>query len=421
MNIQLLNPPVFHYSGARYRMLPTIGLPTLVSVLNRAGHTCEGIDLEALCISPEALADRYRQQRELWPDAVGVTGLSITARGMEETVKALRTCGFAGTIFAGGVYATLHPERVLGFGADLVVTGECEGNIVQLLESGATGIQEGQPADIADIPAPDWNHWMPFITSYEGNIRSMMMPNPSISMWSRGCPFRCIFCANPIFGGRKTRYRPAQAVIDEMTMLARLGAERCNVYDDELVGTKLPDGWMHDIADGIEHLGIRWITQGRCSTRFVTDELLRDMKRAGCQLICWGVESFSEPLLEILHKGTDRDDIITTLRRSHDAGIANGVFTMIGNYRESEYDRAVTCEFLGNAYRNGLIQMRQTTICTPMEGTRFGELAKEEGWYDPPPEAGPQMLQLQHNPWLTPEQADYWMRAYRQACPPEMV
>jgi len=203
-----------------------------------------------------------------------------------------------------------------------------------------------------------------------------------------------------------------------MRDLHRRGVRRVFVYDDELVGTRLPDGWMREIADGIEDLGLMWVTQGRCSKKHITPELMRDMKRAGCKAIFWGVESFSEKVLKAVKKAQTADDIWHTLRVARDAGIENGAFTMIGNYQETEDDLEITAEALGQAYREGLIQYRQTTVCTGMPGTELERIQRAEGWWVDPPQGGRQMLQINsETPWLTKEQIAYWQQRFADVCP----
>ena len=416
MRLQFFNPPVHYYAGIQYRMLPTLGLPTLVAWFNARGHYAEGVDLEALAVSPERFFEVFQAQRDRWPDVVGVTGLSISKRGMREIIQAVRRAGFTGLLVAGGVYMTLHPQDGLDWGADLVVTGECEGNIVELIEGGARGIQQGRAAPIEDIPTPDWRRWSPPITSYQSNIQ-LLLPLPGIAQFSRGCPYRCTFCGNTIFGGQPTRYRPPENIEADMLALKALGVRNVYVYDDEMVGTRLPDGWMADIADRIGTLGLAWLTQGRCSEKHITLELLRDLRRAGCHTVFWGVESFSPKVLQAMRKGTTPDDIWHTLRLARDAGINNALFTMIGNYGETDDDLALTAEALGQAYREGLVQLRQTTICTPMEGTPLAVMAQAEGWYQPAPDFGPQMLQHSPTPWLSVERMQYWQRRFWDVCP----
>ena len=398
-------------------MLPLLGLPTLAAWFNLRGHHAEVVDLEALAVSPDEFCAKFSAQRDRWPDVVGITGMTISKRGMREITQGVRKAGFTGPVIMGGVYVTLHPNDGLEWGGDLVVTGECEGNILDLVEGKATGVQVGQPAPIEDIPAPAWKYFSPLITTYESNLPRLLLPMPGISMWTRGCPYTCIFCSNIVFGGRRTRYRPPQNVEADMMALKTLGVRNVYVYDDELVGTRLPDGWMSQVADRVGPMGFRWITQGRCSSRWITPELLADVKRAGCHTIFWGVESFSERILKAIRKGTKPPDIFHTLRIARDAGIENAVFTMIGNYQETEEDLEMTAAGLKTAYDEGLIQMRQTTICTPMAGTKLAEFAEAEGWYNEAPDFGPQMLQHAPTPWLPVERMMYWQKRFDDVCP----
>ena len=254
MNIQLFNPPSFHYEEVQFKMLPTLGLPILAAVLNKAGHHTEVVDLEAKGVRPRQLREAFSRQLGRWPDVVGFTGLNGAARGIRECIAELRAAGFTGRIIAGGAYATLNPQAVSDWGADLVVTGEAEGNITELLELGATGIQAGKAAPIEDIPAPAWDYFTPDLASYYGNM-AMLRPNPGITMWTRGCPYQCVFCSNLIFNHRPTRYRPPANIEAEMKDLHKRGVRRVYVYDDELVGTKMPDGWMSDVADRVGPMG----------------------------------------------------------------------------------------------------------------------------------------------------------------------
>lgn len=417
MNVQFFNPPVSYYGDMHFRMLPTLGLPILGTVLNEAGHHTETVDLEALNITPPKLQAAFEAQRGSWPDVVGFTGLYIAAKGIQDSICALRQAGYTGKIVVGGPLATLRPEAALSWGADLVVTGECEGNIVTLLES-ATGIHPGKPLPIDAIPSPDWDHFRPMITSYYGNM-AMLRPNPGISMWTRGCPYRCIFCSNNVFGHQPTRHRPPEAIAAEMADLKKRGVRNVYVYDDELFGTKMPPGWMNEISFRLQLMGavLPWVTQGRCSKKYVTPDVMRQAQTAGCKAVFWGVESFSPKVLKALNKRLYPEDIWHTLRTAREAGIENGIFTMIGSYQETEEDLALTYRELKRAYNEGLIQYRQTTICTIMEGTQLEEIAKTEGWYLEPPNHGRDLLRPVDTPWLTGERMEYWQAKFNEACP----
>jgi anaerobic magnesium-protoporphyrin IX monomethyl ester cyclase len=417
MKVQLLNPAIFYYSGFHYRMLPTLSLPILTAVINDAGHYCEAVDLEALGVHPDQLYEKYKSQKDSWPDVIGITALTITAQGAEEAIKALRKAGFDRKIVVGGVHVTINPQVGLDWGADLVVTGECEGNIVELLESGATGIHAGKPMDIKDIPCADWTHHNPQPTTYTGNM-SILRNNPGIVMFSRGCPFKCVFCGDLIFNHTPTKYRPPENIEKEMKDLHRRGCQNVFVYDDELIGTRLPDGWMKDVADRIEPLSIKWVTQGRCSKKHITKDILLDAKRAGCRAVFWGVESFSQPVLDAMHKGITEEDIWHTLYLCKEVGIESGIFTMIGNYKETEADLEYTCQQIKRCYDEDLIEYRQTTVCTTMPGTELYDIQVADGSYIAAPTTGTAMTEAHSpTPYLTVKQIEYWQKRFYETGP----
>jgi radical SAM superfamily enzyme YgiQ (UPF0313 family) len=242
---------------------------------------------------------------------------------------------------------------------------------------------------------------------------AILRPNPGITMWTRNCPFKCIFCGNKVFGGKPTQYRPPANIEREMADLKARGCRNIFVYDDELIGTKIPAGWMADVADRVGPMGFRWVTQGRCSEKHVTREILEDAKRAGCRAIFWGVESFSQPVLDAMHKHLTEADIWYTLRLTKEVGIENGVFTMIGNYKETEADLAYTRDALKVAYGEGLLTYRQTTACTAMPGTELKEIMEREGTYKPAPTHGHLMQDIYEGTGtLTKQQIAYWMNEF---------
>jgi radical SAM superfamily enzyme YgiQ (UPF0313 family) len=405
VKIILYNPPVFYYTGKHFDLLPSLGLAILARVLNDAGNECEVIDLEALGVHPNSL-------RVPDADLIGFTSPSAAMKGVRDCIASLRKQGYQGRIMVGGNHATLFPDEM---GVDLVVTGECEGNIAQLIH--VDGVYEGKRAPIEDIPSPDWDHHSPDVTVYKGQYE-ILHPRAGVSMWTRGCPFKCIYCADYIYNGQPTRYRPVERIVEDMQDFKRRGIDRVYVYDDEMVGTKLPDGWMKSIADKIQSLNITWITQGRCSKKHVTPELLNDMYRAGCRQIIWGVESFSQSVLNAVKKHITPEDIFSSLKVSKQAGMKNVIFMMIGNYKETENDLKESAKNIKLAYDMGLIDQCQTSVCKIMPGTELERISKSEGWYQPDTGGMIRMKQVTNaTPWLTTGQISNWQARFKQACP----
>lgn len=407
MKIQLFNPPVHHYAGVWYRMNPGLGLPILAAALHEAGHQVQVYDLEALGVTPQQLAKQFDAQRKRWPDAIGFTETHHNRRGVRECITALRGIGYEGYVMVGGPEATLNPEEPLDWGADAVAVGETEGNVAELFEMQPAGIVAGRSADISAIPGPLWSVHHPAPTQYYGNLPDVGKPE-GIAMWSRGCPHNCTFCGNPVYGHSRIRRRPATAICADMAALKELGCKAVFVYDDEIPGAVGGDDWLEEVCARIAPLGLTWKCQGRCTER-LERETLQAMYDAGCRAVMWGVESFSDKVLEDMSKHTTSADIWHTLRLAHDVGIGNWLFLMVGNYRETMADLEHTEAELGKAVREGLVQWRQVTVTTPVPGTELYETAKAEGWLVEPPEVGPQMNQVyQRTPWLSEREITHW-------------
>ena len=418
MRAVLLNPPVSYYTGINLRLNPTLALPYISAMLKSKGHRVAIVDMEALEMnlsSVQGILDRF----STFPDAIGITALSASARGAEETIKELRRCGYKNRIIVGGVYASLYPEKVLGWeGVNTVVTGECEGNVVSIFEEEVDGIIEGVPvSSLADLPLPDFSTHIPSFDHYHGNPPFLLHPE-AIAMWSRGCPHRCIYCGNKVFGHQRTRFRPPPSIQKEVEMHTRGGIKSLFVYDDELAGIRTPKGWIEELSERLSSSSMVWKCQGRCSAKHVTYETMKRFYSMGCRAVMWGVETFSQNTLNNIKKDATVEDIWATLRASKEAGIFNWVFTMIGNYGETEEDVILTLKGLEKAYKEGLIDYRQTTVATALPDTELERLQKSEGWYQEPPEKGPLMYQTYHStPWLTANKIDYYLRMFNSVCP----
>lgn len=406
----MYNPATFYYANRTARAYPVLSLPILSAVLNKAGYKTDVVDMEALQMIPGT--SFYPP----WPDVIGFTCITQSAPGVKQSIKELRGKEYTGRVVVGGIYPTLYPEEVMGWGADLVVTGECEGNIVQLLESGVRGVHKGEGVAIEDVPIPDWDNYAPGMDMYTGNL-PMVRNRPGITMWSRGCPYSCIFCENKIWQKRTTQYRPVANIHSEMMDLMNRKRKDIFIYDDELVGGKMPDGWMGEVADRIGWMGFNMVTQGRCSAKYITPELMRDCKRAGINTIFWGVESFSQTVLDALKKHTAVDDIWHTLKVAKDAGIKNGAYIMVGCYKETPEDAEITRAALEKACKMGLIDYPQVFIMSVMPGTEIERISQDEGWYSQIEFTRSQKRAMDGGtPWMSKQEILDWRRSMRKVC-----
>jgi len=129
----------------------------------------------------------------------------------------------------------------------------------------------------------------------------------------RGCPGKCIYCADPIAKGHHTRVRPVKDVIDEIENLLEQGIDHIHTCDSEF---NLPHWHAKQICDEIvkRRLGSRLKWYAYCSPATFSRELAGCMGDAGCAGINFGVDSGDDSMLANLHRDFSTDDIIKTVR-----------------------------------------------------------------------------------------------------------
>jgi radical SAM superfamily enzyme YgiQ (UPF0313 family) len=235
------------------------------------------------------LADRSFQRisESDWQDCdlVLVTGMMVQHRGIVRTVREAATRGK--TVVVGGPWAYHFPEEVLRAGADLVVRGEGETTVPQLIEAlrrGRTGmiIEADHMADLTQSPPPRYDLIDP------GRYTDMSV------QFSRGCPFACEFCDVTLMLGRKVRTKTPVQVLAELEALYRMGWRGAVFFvDDNFLGN------LSKTRALLEAL-IPWMEAHRYPFDFYTQasmnlarhgDLMDLMLRAGFYSVFLGVET----------------------------------------------------------------------------------------------------------------------------------
>lgn len=144
---------------------------------------------------------------------------------------------------------------------------------------------------------------------------------------SRGCPFRCSFCDKSV-SGSSWRARSAKDVVDEMeSMQQDFGIQFINIYDDNFT---LHRKRVLDICREIENRGLRlaWKCEGRVDN--LDEEMLLAMKRAGCRMIAFGVESGNPDSLALLRKDIRVEQTVQTFQLMRRIGVYSLAYMILG-------------------------------------------------------------------------------------------
>jgi radical SAM superfamily enzyme YgiQ (UPF0313 family) len=186
---------------------------------------------------------------------------------------------------------------------------------------------------------------------------------------SRGCPFPCKFCDNTTFGG-KIRFMSPSRMVEKMKILYdRYGAEM--VYFEEDLFTVNRKRVLEFCSLVEKELpGKMWAAQSRVDT--IDQEMLRRMKRAGCDNLIFGVESGSQKILDILGKGFTVEQIENAFRWVKEAGIKAGMFLLLGVPGETQEDIEMTKRMIEKLEPTYI----DVSLLTPIPGTEIYEMTK---------------------------------------------
>jgi anaerobic magnesium-protoporphyrin IX monomethyl ester cyclase len=188
---------------------------------------------------------------------------------------------------------------------------------------------------------------------------------------SRGCSFRCAWCAKPTWGNLYLQ-RDAAAVASEMAYLKRSFDPQHIWFADDIFGFRVD--WVTDFAAAAATAGgaIRFTIQTRAD--LISESMARALERAGCYEAWIGAESGSQRVLDAMNKGTTVSQILTARDRFRSAGIRVGFFIQLGYLGEQLADILATRDLLEAARPDEI----GVSVSYPLPGTKFHELVKAQ-------------------------------------------
>jgi anaerobic magnesium-protoporphyrin IX monomethyl ester cyclase len=304
-------------------------------------------------------------------------------------------------VVVAGSDATDHPGLYLERGAHLVVIGEGEQTLVEVMDAlmgripndlstvpgvcfrGADGRLVTTPSrpvirDLDALPRAAWD-----LVDIDRYRRVWQHRHGYFSMnvvTTRGCPYHCNWCAKPIYGQRYTARSP-ENVVDEIAWLARTYRPDHIWIADDIFGLK--PGWIERFAQLTVERGVK--VPFKCLLRAdgVTDAIARSLQLAGCRTAWIGAESGSQRILDAMEKGTRVDQIVMATRRLHAVGIEVGFFLQFGYPGEAGEDIERTLRMVRDCRPDDI----GVSVSYPLPGTPFYErvkaqLGEKRNWVD---------------------------------------
>lgn len=295
------------------------------------------------------------------------------------------------TVIVSSSDSTDRYEMYLNHGADYVLLGEAEMTLLQLLQS----LDNGN-ADLFSIEGLAYKHAGAIVKTARRAVMKELdeLPFPAWDiidmepyrkMWlkhagyfsmnmgtTRGCPFKCNWCAKPIYGNRYNSRSP-QNVVSELKMLKeRFGFDHIWFCDD-IFGLK--PGWIHEFANLVEQekLIFTFKIQGRVDL-MLQETNIKDLARAGCSNVWMGAESGSQKILDAMDKGTTVQQIYEATRLLKKNNVNPSFFIQFGYPGETKEDIAKTIRMINELLPHEI----GVSVSYPLPGTAFFEKVKNE-------------------------------------------
>ncbi len=294
------------------------------------------------------------------------------------------------TIIISSSDATDHAEAYLRKGADYVIKGEAEITLRELLHSLTTGNNVLPVAGLAflsgnevvstpkrsvlqqldDIPFPAWD-----LVDMHNYQKKWRQKNGYFSLnltTTRGCPFKCNWCAKPIYGNRYNSRSP-QNVVEEIKLLLRNYQPDHFWFCDDIFGLK--PGWIKTFSELVQQEQLHFRFKIQCRVDLLLEENnIESLARAGCETIWVGAESGSQKILDAMDKGTTVEQIYAATKLLKKHNIRPAFFLQFGYPGETKEDIAATKKMLLELMPDDL----GISVSYPLPGTKFYETVKDQ-------------------------------------------
>ncbi len=189
---------------------------------------------------------------------------------------------------------------------------------------------------------------------------------------SRGCPFKCVFCAEPTLHGGSMRYASLEVIEDHIKHLVdAFGMNVLTIYDDQLL---LNHKRAKDFFRILAKYNLRVETPNGLTVAYIDEEMAQLMKAAGMDTILLAIESGTEHMLRnVIKKPLKLSKVAPVVESLHRNGLFVQGFFVMGIPGEREQDRTETLQFIKDV---GL-DWASFSLASPIRGTELYDICKK--------------------------------------------
>jgi anaerobic magnesium-protoporphyrin IX monomethyl ester cyclase len=383
----------------RAKPYPPLATLQVAAMLRKAGHEVAFFD----AMLAEGVHEYAGMLRSIQPQLVlfyedtfnflSKMCLGTMRRAACDMIAAAQRSG--ARVIAAGPDVTDAPAPYLQAGADLALIGEGLAVLIELLPrldarvdapvaallhglSGVASLADGKVVTASGsrvLPVAEARGFAAWDMVHMDRYRDTWLKSHgyfSLNMAaSRGCSFRCAWCAKPIWGNQYLQ-RNATEVALELAFLNRSFAPDHIWFADDIFGFRVD--WVTEFAAAAQAADAKVPFTIQTRADLLSERMADALRDAGCREAWIGAESGSQRVLDAMNKGTTVGEIITARERLKSVGIRVGFFIQLG-YLEEQFDDILATRKLLDLARPDDIGV---SVAYPLPGTRFHEIVKAQ-------------------------------------------
>lgn len=362
-----------------------------------------GLEVDLFDVTLKREDDSFRTYLEscrprllvIYEDSFNFLSKMCLSHVREATLRMIRISRETGIpVIVNSSDATDDPASYLAGGADFVMAGEADNTVEELVKH----MLYNDPADagmIKGIAYQDPNNRDRFIRTVsrqtERNPDSFPFPARDLldietyrSAWkknhgrfsmnmvtTRGCPYKCTWCAKPIWG-KTYAVRSPDLVAEELAQIKNNYSPDHIWFSDDIFGLK--PGWVEAYAGEVltRKAAVPFTIQSRADLMNI--DVVQSLADAGCEEVWMGAESGSQKVLDAMKKGITVDQIHSARELLGKNNIRACFFIQFGYPCETLEDIKATIELV----RTSLPDDIGVSVSYPLPGTEFYDLVSHE-------------------------------------------
>lgn len=356
---------------------PWMSVLYLAAYLEKEGVSVKIYDPGAECLLLEDIIEKIRQDK---PKVVGLSSLTSGVKSAVEIAKEIKkNFGNKIVIGIGGSHINVDPKFILRHqNFDFSVVGDGEITLCKIVKRVLNDkkitrkIFQGKLVkNLDDLPFPA-RHLIKIQNYVPLEKRGSLEKPTAAIVGSRGCPYSCCFCSRNK-KWRQVRFRSARNIVDEMARIAPDYDGKFSFTDDAIT---LNQKITLDLCRELIKRNCRFHWLGMTRANLVDDELLTEMKKAGCEELFFGIESGNSRVRnEVIGKNLTDEEIKKAIILCQKHKIRASVFLMLGFPGETKKELEDTVNF-GMKFKPDFIGVHLTL---PLPGSEIFRIAQKEG------------------------------------------